>query len=99
MKIQIHICVDSKDLFTSMSTQKTSVDKSIRGDVACIRYEFQVGNVSKISWIPGSLNLADPLTKTDSPLTEALQLTLYTGRLMIEYEKAAETKSCEKNYG
>ena len=77
MNIGVHLCVDSKDLFTSLSTQRNSIDRSIRGDVASIRFEFQVGNVNKISWIPGKINLADPLTNKDSQLTDALLVFMY----------------------
>lgn len=28
--VKIHLCVDSKDLFTSLSTQRNSIDRSIR---------------------------------------------------------------------
>lgn len=99
MDISVQLCVDSKDLFTSLSTQRNSIDRSIRADVACIRFEFQVGCVDKITWIPGKINLADVLTKTDSPLLEALQLTLFNGRLNIDFQQSAETKSAAKNYG
>lgn len=97
--IDIHLCVDSKNLFSSRSTQRNSIDRSIRADVACIRYEFQVGNVDEITWIPGKLNLADVLTKKDSMLSEALQLTLYTGRLTLPFEDTLESKSFLKNLG
>lgn len=99
LNVPVHVCVDSKDLFTSLSTQRNSIDRSIRSDVACIRHEFQVGNVDEISWIPGKLNLADVLTKPDSPLTDMLQLTLFTGRLQVDYSEESETKSTENNYG
>ena len=52
MDIKMHLCVDSKDLFTSLSTQRNSIDRSIRGDVGCIRFKFETGSVDKISWIP-----------------------------------------------
>ena len=99
MEIKVRIAVDSNDLFTSLSTQKNSIDKSIRGDVSCIRFEFQTGAVETISWIPGQANLADPLTKKDSCLTDALQLTLLTGRLCFNFEEIAESKCSEKNFG
>ena len=99
MYIRVHLCVDSKDLFTSLSTQRNSIDRSIRGDVASIRFEFQVGKVNRIKCITGKINLADVLTKKDSPLTDDLQLTLFTGRLNISFEDFAESKSTEKNYG
>lgn len=72
VNVNVQVCVDSKDLFTSLSTQPNSIDRSIRSDVALIRYEFQVGSVHKVTWIPGKLNLADVLTKPDSPPTEVL---------------------------
>lgn len=91
--------VYSKDLFTSLSTQRRSIDKCIRGDVASIRFEFQFRNFENISLIPGRVNLADALTKKDSPLTDAVQFTIYNGRLSIDFEGAAEIKSTQKNYG
>lgn len=72
VNVKLRLCVDSKDFFSSLSTQKLSIHKSIRGYVSSIRYEFQTGAVDKISWIPGTTNIADPLTKKDSCLTNAL---------------------------
>lgn len=85
----VHLCVDLKDLFKCLSIQLHSIDKSICGDVASIRFKFQVGNVENISLIPGKVNLADALTKKDSPLTDALQLTLYNCWLSMDFESAA----------
>lgn len=99
MEIKLRFALYYKDLFTSLSTQKKSIDKSIRGDVSCIRYEFQTGAVDKISWIPGQANLAEPLTKKDSSLTDAIQLNLFTGRLCFKFEDIAETKRSDKNFG
>lgn len=99
LNIKMRLCVDSKDLFTSLSTQRNSVDRSIRGDVSCIRFEFQTGTVDTISWVPGNVTLADPLTKKDSQLTDLLQLSLFSGRLSVDLEKVSESKSSEKNFG
>lgn len=49
MEVKTQICVDSKDLFTSFSTQRNSIDRSMRNDVACIRFEFQVGSINQIT--------------------------------------------------
>lgn len=38
IKIEIQLRVDSNDLFTILSTQIQSIDLSIRGNVACIRF-------------------------------------------------------------
>ena len=97
--IPLTILVDSKDLFTSMSTQRNSIDRSIRGDVGCIRFEFQTGNIQNITWIPGKTNIADVLNNTDSFLTEALNLTIGTGKLSIDYTTNSETKCSERNLG
>lgn len=48
----------------------------IRGDVASRTFEFQRGNVEKITWIPGKVNLADALTKKYSTLTDVLELVI-----------------------
>ena len=37
-------------------------------------------------WIPGSINLADPGTKSDSNLTQSLQLLLVGGAVPIDYK-------------
>ncbi len=99
MEIKMQLCVDSKDLFTSLSTQRNSIDRSIRGDVSSIRFEFQTGAVEKISRVPGNVNLADPLTKKDSQLSDLLQLTLYKGRLCVDLDASSETKHSQKNFG
>lgn len=95
VQVKLRVYIDSKDLFSSLSTQRVSVDRSIRSDVSCIRYEFQTGNVNELSWITGKLNLSDPLTKADSSLTESLQLLLSTGHLWIDIKSAAESKSAD----
>lgn len=84
--IRVKIVVDSKDLFTSLATQRNSINRSTSSDVACTRYEFQVGWVDEISWIQGKLNLADVLKKPDSPLREASRLVQYTRRLQVDCE-------------
>lgn len=97
--VKLFVCVDSEDLFSSISTQKNSVDKSIRGDVAGIRFEFEGITVDSVPEFPGSTNLADPLTKKDSSLTETLRLTLSTGRLCTDFDAVSETKFSLKNFG
>lgn len=100
MDIRRHLFVYSKIFFTSLSTQRNSTDHSIRRDDSFIRFEYQVGNVEEITWIPGRVSIADPLTKKFSCLTEALKLSLQNGRLNIPFEENAETKSSiKKVYG
>lgn len=46
--INFSVALYSRDLFTLHSTQLNSINKSIRGDVNCIRYELEVMNVNEI---------------------------------------------------
>lgn len=69
MEIDSDVCVDSKDLFTSFSTQRNSIDRSIRPDVGSIRFEFQTGSLNHISWITGRINLPNVLTKKETGIT------------------------------
>lgn len=52
-----------------------------------------------MSWVPGNVNLVDPLTKNDSALTEMLQLALFTGRLAVDIETFSGSKRSVKNFG
>lgn len=83
MVIRMRLCVNSKDLFTSVSSKRNSIDCSICGDVGCIQFEFKTGSVDQISWFPGEINLADALTKKDSQLADMLQLSLFLDRLCV----------------
>jgi len=83
--VALYIALYSKDLFTSLSTQRNSHDKSIRADVNFIRFELERRNVSCFIWIPREENLADPGTKSDSPLENAPRLTLFDGRLSLDF--------------
>lgn len=66
--IDLIIVVDSKDLYTTLTTKRQSIDRSVPGDIRVIRYEFEIRNVVKVVWIPGRSNPADIGTKFDSSL-------------------------------
>ena len=85
--IQLVIIVDSKDLYTSLSTHRNSIDKSVRADVNVIRFEYEMGNVDQICWLPGSLDFADPATKTDSLLCQSLQLLMHSGKIPLDLSR------------
>lgn len=78
IEIPLYVVVDSKDLFTKLSTRKISIDKAIRPHVKCIRAEFETGNIANVIWVPGNISIADPETKTNSALSEIQKLTLCT---------------------
>lgn len=97
-EIPVIVVVDSKDLFDSLTSCHVPEDKCIRADVQLIRYYFETQKVNKMLWIPGSLNLAHPLTKKDSRLTDALQLLLFDGSLPFDFPRIEERCS-ERNLG
>lgn len=53
-----------------------------------IRFDFATKNISRMIWIPDSLNLADSGTKTHSKLAERLQLMLVSGLVPIDLFEA-----------
>lgn len=91
MKIDFIVAVHSKDLNTTLTTQRQSIDRSIRVDVGVIRYKSEVRNISQIVWIPGKLNPADVGTKFDSSLTPSVARMLSTGMIPFAF---TESESC-----
>lgn len=87
VKINLVIAVDSKDLYTTLTTQRQSIDKSIRGDVGVIRYKFENQAVSQFIWNPGSLNPADIGTKFDSQLNMAVVQILQSLMIPFNFER------------
>lgn len=96
--VDAYLLGDSSDLLSSLYTEKSSADRSIRRDIASIQFEYQTGRIKKISWIPGKISLANIYTKMESGLIEALLLTIYEGKLHIDFEDYFETKN-SKNLG
>lgn len=95
MEIKVRLCLYFKDLFTFLCRPRNSTDRSMRCDVACIRFKFETGNVEKISRTPVKLNMADVLTKEDSILTDAFQSTLLTNIVDDSFQDFAESKTAE----
>lgn len=69
------------------------MDRFIRSNVNVVRHEFERRIVSNIIRIPGKENLPDPGTKSDSPLTYAIDLTLFEGLLPFAFLMAEERSS------
>ena len=92
------IVTDSKDLYNSLSTQRNATDRSVRADVNVIRFDFETKAVDEMVWIPGRTNLADPGTKRDSALAEALQILLLTGKIPLDLTEA-EVRSSDRPLG
>lgn len=93
ISVNLDNVVDSTDLWTTLSTCRDSLDKSIRGNDGRIRCEFETKQVSKMIWVPGTVNLSDPVTKPNSPLCSTLQLMLFSGEIPISFDQAQERDS------
>ena len=96
IEIELLVALDSKDLFDTLSTCRNSNDRSIRADVSVIRYEFETQKVNRMTWIPGNVNVADPVTKPNNPLVQALKLSFFTGELSISFQDAL--KRCSNQF-
>lgn len=53
------IVVDCKDLYTTLTTERQSIDRPTRGDIGVIRYEFEMRNAAKVTLLPGKINPTD----------------------------------------
>lgn len=93
VQVDLWIAVDSKDLYATLTTCRNATDRAIRGDVNFTRYEFETCAVSKMFWLPGSINIADPGTKPNSPLAQTLSLLLSSGELPIDFTEALSNSS------
>ncbi|PXF43473.1 hypothetical protein BWQ96_06766 [Gracilariopsis chorda] len=84
LDVSLAVVMDSKDFFDIISTCRNASDHSIRADVSVIRYELETQNVNRKVWVPVNCNLANPLTKLNSPLNQALELLLFSGKLPLD---------------
>lgn len=92
------VALESLELFTSLSTQRNSVDKSIRCKFNVIRHEFELGLLDEITWIPSMSNLANPGTNCDIFLIDALRLITETGKLPFCF-RSTETRFSHRSLG
>ena len=93
--ILVHlVCtVDSKDSYSLLPACHVPEDKSICGDFALVRYDFQRNFLNDMMWFRGSTNTRTSLTKINRALTNALHVILATGKMRISFEKAERRSS------
>lgn len=77
------IALDSKDMFTTLFTQRNSTYKSNRANVNVTRYENEAIHADDIIWISRKVNNSDHRTKTDSMLTQVLVYKMVHGTISI----------------
>ena len=98
VEVKLRICVDSKDLWDSLTTCHEPTEKSIKADVNVIQYAYETRNISCMTWIPGKLNPADVLTEKDSPMVNTLQLMLFSRTVPI-YCSSGKTRNAGASTG
>lgn len=98
LNIESWIGVDSKDLFSNMSTCRMAADQSICGDIRSIRLEFATKTIPIMIWVPGNTNSADPRTKTDRNISQILLLLFATSQIPFDFDEA-RNQSSEKLIG
>lgn len=86
----VRLCIYLVSIYLSILVTK------IRGDVRSVRYKFETGAFDNMTWIRRQSNLADPMKKKDSSLTNTQQLKLFTGRLCVDFGGVSETNLSEK---
>lgn len=92
MNIPLSLIIDSEELFTSLSTMRSSIDYSIQADMNFINCEFEQNNDARITWVPANLNLTHPGTKSDIPLTTSSEHTMFYGHLDHSFDGS---ESCD----
>ena len=61
--LKIEAMIDSKTVFNVIAKDSQTTERRLQIDALGIRQSYNTVELSKLSWIPGTLNLADPLTK------------------------------------
>lgn len=89
----------STNFNTSLAMQRQPINRSKRADIKYFRYRFEVGIPDFICRIPHFLNLGNTAIKSDSPLTQGLQLPMLSSRLSFKLTKLGETSTKQKLLG
>ena len=61
--LPVHAFVDSRSLYDSLTSTSASGSKEVRACLADLRDHYRLGSLASVAWLPGSLQLADGLTK------------------------------------
>jgi len=58
-----HAFGDSRSLYDSLTFMSATGSKKVRASIADLRDHYRLGSLAKLTWLPGSLQLEDGLTK------------------------------------
>ena len=78
--VVIDAFVDNRDVVDAIYSTKSVDDKRLRIDVAALKEYVSTGDVNSVRWCPGSVQLADGMTKKGAKVSNLMNI-LRTGRL------------------
>ena len=81
--IKIEAYVDNKSVIEAIFSTRLVDDKRLRVDIAAIKELIQLHDVNRIQWVPGHLQLANPMTKQGASGFNLLKV-LQSGRMLNE---------------
>ena len=81
--IKIEAYVDNKSVIEAILSTRLVDDKRLRVDIAAIKELIQLHDVNRIQWVPGHLQLANPMTKQGASGFNLLKV-LQSGRMLNE---------------
>jgi len=79
--LRVHAFIDSRSLYDALTSSATTGSKEVRAAVADLRDHYRLGSLSSVSWLPGSHQLADGLTKPTGG--RALRAAVASGWLLL----------------
>ena len=92
--ISLAITVDSFGLYSTITTLHEGRDYRLRPTVARLRDSFESREITALQWVPGSVNLADSLTKINPDAFIKLNKTLKEG-----FIDSTVFNSCKRSLG
>ena len=81
--IAIDVFVDNRDIVDAIYSTKSVDDKRLRIDVASLKEYITTGEVNSVRWCPGSMQLADRMTKKGARVDDLMNI-LRTGKLDVK---------------
>lgn len=88
--------VDSRALYDSITSTSATGSKEVRACIADLRDHYRLGTLASITWLSGSLQLADGLTNPNGAGT--LRAAAASGWVPLP-RSACVTKSASGRYG
>ena len=88
-KLMIRIIIDNKDALESVHSSTDVQERRLRRDIAIIKECLATREIEQLIWVPGSLQLADVLTKkgvNPQPIRQVVQ----TGVMATEHFQAVK---------